>query len=62
MDLETRQYLNEHMSKAVEDMKRVRTPEEIARSERIFAQIRANGAAALERLEKYGGVQINYCR
>jgi len=55
MDLEIRQFLDECMNKVAEEIRRVRTPEEIEanriRAIRTEAQIRTNGAAALERLE-----------
>ena len=64
MRLETQQFVNECLKKASAEINRPRTPEEIEaenkESRRIMDEIHYNGSVALERLEKNGGVRVNY--
>ncbi|VVB77706.1 Uncharacterised protein [uncultured archaeon] len=51
MDKETKDFINECLRNATEEIKRPRTAEELLETDRQMAQIRLNSAAALERLE-----------
>ncbi|MEK6860054.1 MAG: hypothetical protein AABX54_04540 [Nanoarchaeota archaeon] len=60
MDMKTQQFVSECLKQASVDIYRVRTPEEIAEEQMEIARIRLSGAYALERLERNGGVRVNY--